>query len=307
MTRRLFGTDGIRGKANSHPMTTEIALALGKAAGHRFRRGSHRHRAVLGKDTRLSGYMLESALTAGLVSAGVDVVLTSPIPTPAVAFLTRTLRADIGVMISASHNPYYDNGIKLFGPDGFKLSDEIETEIERLMAENGSLELAAPERLGRATRLDDARGRYSENLKSSFPKGLQLDGLRIVVDCAHGAAYGIAPDLFWELGAEVVKIGANPDGFNINQGCGSMHPEALRDKIIETRADVGVALDGDADRLVLLDENGELIDGDQVLAIIATDWVREHRLTGRGIVATQMSNLGLEKYLEGRGLELVRT
>ncbi len=311
MTRRLFGTDGIRGKANTHPMTAEVALALGKAAGHRFRRGSHRHRAVIGKDTRLSGYMLEPALTAGLISAGVDVILIGPVPTPGVAFLTRSLRADIGVMISASHNPYYDNGIKLFGPDGFKLSDEIEDEIEAqidgLLSQNGNLSLAPPERLGRATRLDDARGRYSENLKSSFPKGLELDGLRIVVDCAHGAAYSIAPDLFWELGAEVIRIGTSPDGFNINQGCGSTHPEALRQKIIETRADLGVALDGDADRLVLLDEKGDIIDGDQVLAIIAADWARDQRLTGKGIVATQMSNLGLEKFLSGKGLELVRT
>ncbi len=306
MTRRLFGTDGIRGKANTHPMTAEVALALGKAAGHRFRRGAHRHRAVIGKDTRLSGYMLEPAIVAGLVSAGVDVVLVGPVPTPGVAFLTRTLRADIGLMISASHNPYYDNGIKLFGPDGFKLSDEIEAEIELLMAENGRLQLAAPERLGRATRLEDARGRYSENLKSSFPKGLELDGLRIVVDCAHGAAYGIAPDLLWELGAEVVRIGTAPDGFNINQGCGSTQPEALKAKIIETRADLGIALDGDADRLVLLDDKGDTIDGDQVLAIIARDWLKDARLRG-GVVATQMSNLGLETFLGGIGLTLKRT
>jgi phosphoglucosamine mutase len=307
MTRRLFGTDGIRGRANSHPMTADVALALGKAAGRLFQRGAHRHRVVIGKDTRLSGYMLEPALTAGLISSGMDVMLLGPMPTPAVAFLTRSLRADLGVMVSASHNPFEDNGIKLFGPDGYKLSDELELELERLIEVNGSHGLAAPAELGRAQRIDDARGRYVESLKSSFPKGLTLTGLKIVVDAAHGAAYHIAPELFWELGAEVVRIGTAPNGLNINEACGSTHPETLRAAVLEHGADLGIALDGDADRLVLVDEGGGIIDGDQVLALIAGRWLADGRLRGGAVVATLMSNWGLERHLAGLGLELRRT
>jgi phosphoglucosamine mutase len=307
MERRLFGTDGIRGLANTHPMTAEVALALGKAAGRRFRRGEHAHRVVIGKDTRLSGYMLEPALTAGFVSAGMSVMLVGPMPTPAVAFLTRSLRADLGVMISASHNPFHDNGIKLFGPDGYKLSDELEAEIEALMAASPANGLAAPAELGRARRIDDARGRYIENLKSSFPKGLTLAGLKIVVDSANGAAYHLAADLFYELGAEVVRLGIQPDGLNINQDCGSNEPEALRATVLREAADLGVALDGDADRVVLVDDRGHLIDGDQVLALIAQSWRAEQRLRGAAVVATVMSNLGLEHYLGGLGLALRRT
>ncbi|MCS6779760.1 MAG: phosphoglucosamine mutase [Geminicoccaceae bacterium] len=307
MRRKLFGTDGIRGTANSEPMTAETALRLGLAAGRRFRRGDHRHRVVIGKDTRLSGYLLEPALTAGFVSAGMDVILTGPMPTPAVAFLTRSLRADLGVMISASHNPFADNGIKLFGPDGFKLSDEIEAEIEQLMDENGGLGRVGPAELGRAQRIEDARGRYLESLKSSFPKGLTLQGVKLVVDCANGAAYHLASDLFWELGAEVVRIGCQPNGLNINAGCGSTDTAALRRAVLDHRADLGLALDGDADRLVLLDERGELVDGDQILAMIAREWAAEGRLARPGIVATVMSNLGLERYLAGLGLGLERT
>jgi phosphoglucosamine mutase len=307
MTRRLFGTDGIRGRANSHPMTADVALALGKAAGRLFRRGEHRHRVVIGKDTRLSGYMLEPALTAGLVSSGMDVMLLGPMPTPAVAFLTRSLRADLGVVVSASHNPFEDNGIKLFGPDGFKLSDELESELERLIEANGSQGLAAPAELGRAQRVHDARGRYVESLKSSFPKGLTLAGLKIVVDAANGAAYHIAPELLWELGADVVRIGTVPNGLNINEGCGSNHPETLRTAVLEHGAALGLALDGDADRLVLVDEQGRAIDGDQVLALIAQRWQGDGRLKGGGVVATLMSNWGLERHLSGLGLALHRT
>jgi phosphoglucosamine mutase len=288
-------------------MTADVALALGKAAGKLFRRGEHRHRVVIGKDTRLSGYMLEPALTAGFISAGMDVMLLGPMPTPGVAFLTRSLRADLGVMVSASHNPFEDNGIKLFGPDGYKLSDEIELGIERLIEANGSSGLAAPGDLGRATRIDDARGRYVENLKSSFPKRLSLAGLKIVVDCANGAAYRFAPDLFWELGAEVVELGTAPNGLNINEGCGSTHPEALRAAVLAHGAALGIALDGDADRVVMVDEQGRLIDGDQVLALIAGSWQTGGRLRGDGVVATLMSNLGLELWLKGRGLSLQRT
>ena len=307
MKRRLFGTDGIRGLANTYPMTAEVALALGKAAGQRFTRGGHRHRVVIGKDTRLSGYMLEPALTAGFVSAGMNVMLVGPMPTPAVAFLTRSLRADIGVMVSASHNPYHDNGIKLFGPDGFKLSDEIELEIETLMAASRADGLAAAADLGRAKRIDDARGRYIENVKSSFPRGLTLSGLKIVVDSANGAAYHLAADLFFELGAEVVRIGTEPNGLNINDGCGSTYPEALREVVLHERADLGVALDGDADRVVLIDDRGEIIDGDQLLALIASSWQADQRLRGEAVVATVMSNLGLERHLGGLGLMLHRT
>ncbi|MFO1035374.1 MAG: phosphoglucosamine mutase [Geminicoccaceae bacterium] len=305
--RRLFGTDGIRGTANSHPMTAEIALSLGMAAGRIFRRGDHRHRVVIGKDTRLSGYMLEPALTAGFVASGMNVMLVGPMPTPAVAFLTRSLRADLGVMISASHNPYEDNGIKLFGPDGYKLSDALELEIEAAMASGDGEGRAAAHDLGRAQRIDDARGRYMENLKASFPKGLTLDGLKLVVDAANGAAYHLAGDLFWELGAEVVRVGTSPNGFNINAECGSTYPQYLRERVLAEKADLGIALDGDADRVVLVDEKGNVVDGDQVLALIASSWHADGRVRGGAVVATLMSNLGLETFLKGLGLPLRRT
>ena len=307
MDRRLFGTDGIRGLANRHPMTAEVALALGKAAGRRFTRGGHRHSVIIGKDTRLSGYMLEPALTAGFISAGMNVMLVGPMPTPAVAFLTRSLRADLGVMVSASHNPYHDNGIKLFGPDGFKLSDEIEDEIEAMIAANSPEGLAAPADLGRARRLEDARGRYIESLKSSFPRGLTLNGLKLVVDSAHGAAYHLAGDLFYELGADVVRLGTEPNGLNINAGCGSNEPALLREAVLREGAHLGIALDGDADRLVVVDDRGNLIDGDQLLAVVAASWRADARVRGDGIVATVMSNLGLERHLAGLGLALHRT
>jgi len=305
--RHLFGTDGIRGTANQAPMDAATALRLGQAAGRFFNRGTHRHRVVIGKDTRLSGYMLEPALTAGFIGAGMDVVLVGPLPTPAIALLTRSLRADLGVMISASHNPFEDNGIKLFGPDGLKLSDAQEAEIEGLMAGDLSSALVAPSRLGRASRLEDAPGRYIEAAKASFPRRLTLEGLRIVVDCAHGAAYKVAPIVLWELGAEVVSIGVAPDGFNINKGCGSTAPAQLAELVRERRADLGIALDGDADRLVLVDERGNLVDGDQILALIADSWHAEGRLRGGAVVATVMSNMGLERHLKARGLELLRT
>ncbi len=306
-TRRLFGTDGIRGRANVAPMNADTGLRLGQAAGLMFQRGAHRHRVVIGKDTRLSGYLLEPAITAGFIGAGVDVMLVGPLPTPAIAMLTRSLRADLGVMISASHNSYEDNGIKLFGPDGFKLSDAEEAEIEALMATDLSARLAPPSRLGRAARLDDAHGRYVEAAKATFPRGLRLDGLRIVIDCAHGAAYRVAPDVLWELGATIVKVGVAPDGFNINKGCGSTVPETLCSQVIEHGADLGIALDGDADRLLLADEKGALIDGDQILALIARSWTRTARLRGGGVVATVMSNLGLERSVAELGVQLHRT
>ncbi|MDB5314366.1 MAG: phosphoglucosamine mutase [Rhodospirillales bacterium] len=305
--RRLFGTDGIRGTANRAPMDAATALRLGQAAGQFFNRGSHRHRVVIGKDTRLSGYMLEPALTAGFIGAGMDVVLVGPLPTPAIALLTRSLRADLGVMISASHNPYEDNGIKLFGPDGLKLSDRQETEIEALMGGDLTAALAAPSRLGRASRLEDAPGRYIEAAKASFPKRLSLDRLRIVVDCAHGAAYKVAPTVLWELGAEVVPLGVNPDGMNINKGCGSTAPDILAEVVRERRADLGIALDGDADRLVLVDEGGRVVDGDQILALIARSWAAQGRLIGGAVVATVMSNMGLARFLKARNLDLLRT
>ncbi len=305
--RRLFGTDGIRGTANVAPMTAEIALRLGQAAGVVFTRGDHRHRVVIGKDTRLSGYLIEPALTAGFIGAGMDVVLVGPLPTPAIAMLTRSLRADLGVMISASHNPYQDNGIKLFDPDGYKLSDATEMEIEALMARDLAAQMAAPDHLGRASRLEDASGRYIEAAKASFPRGLRLDGLKIVLDCAHGAAYRVAPTVLWELGAQVVPLGVAPNGFNINQGCGSTDPALLCARVREEGADLGIALDGDADRLVLADERGRLIDGDQILALIARRWRDAGQLVGGGIVATVMSNLGLERFLVGLGLALHRT
>ena len=305
--RRLFGTDGIRGTANIEPMTAETALRLGQAAGLLFTRGPHRHQVVIGKDTRLSGYLLEPALVAGFIGAGMDVTLVGPLPTPAIAMLTRSMRCDLGVMLSASHNPFEDNGIKLFGPDGFKLSDATETEIEALMANGVSDRLAGPEKLGRAVRLEDAGGRYIEAAKGSFPRGLRLDGLRIVVDCAHGAAYRVAPTVLWELGAEVISVGVSPDGFNINRGCGSTSPSFLSSEVRRHGAHLGVALDGDADRLILCDEAGQVIDGDQVLALIARSWGDAGRLAGGGVVATVMSNLGLERFLQGRGLALHRT
>lgn len=305
--RRLFGTDGIRGVANRAPMDASTALRLGQAAGRFFNRGSHRHRVVIGKDTRLSGYMLEPALTAGFVGAGMDVVLVGPLPTPAIAMLTRSLRADLGVMISASHNPFEDNGIKLFGPDGLKLSDAEEAEIEALMAGDLSAQLVAPSRLGRASRLEDAAGRYIEAVKASFPKGRSLSGMRIVVDCAHGAAYRVAPTVLWELGAEVVPLGVAPDGFNINRECGSTAPTRMAELVRERRADLGIALDGDADRLVLADEKGQIVDGDQILAVVAASWAAQGRLRGDAVVATVMSNLGLERFLHSTGLKLLRT
>ena len=305
--RRLFGTDGIRGVANRAPMDAATALRLGQAAGRFFNRGQHRHRVVIGKDTRLSGYMLEPALTAGFVGAGMDVILVGPLPTPAIALLTRSLRADLGVMISASHNSYEDNGIKLFGPDGLKLSDEQEIAIEALMEGDLTPALAAPGKLGRASRLEGAPGRYIEAVKASFPRGRSLEGLRIVVDCAHGAAYRVAPTVLWELGAEVVSVGVAPDGFNINDGCGSTAPGQLAALVRERRADLGIALDGDADRVVLVDETGSVVDGDQILAAVADSWAAAGRLKGDGVVATVMSNLGLERFLEGKGLTLHRT
>ena len=307
MHRKLFGTDGIRGRANTGAMSPETALRVGLAAGLQFVRGEHRHQVIIGKDTRLSGYMLEPALVAGFTSAGMDVLLVGPLPTPAIAMLTRSMRADLGVMISASHNAFEDNGIKLFGPDGFKLSDDTEIAIERLMQTDLSARLAAPMKLGRARRLEDAAGRYIESAKASFPRRLTLDGLRIVVDCAHGAAYRVAPTVLAELGAIVIPVGVSPDGFNINRECGSTQPAQLCAAVLEHGADLGIALDGDADRVLLADERGQLIDGDQVLALIAQSWAREGRLRGGGVVATVMSNLGLERFLGGHGLALERT
>ena len=308
MVRKYFGTDGIRGLANTPPMTAEIALKVGMAAGKMLsRNGSHRHRAVIGKDTRLSGYMIENALMSGFTAVGVDVFQLGPMPTPAVAMLTRSLRADIGVMISASHNPFADNGIKLFDSNGFKLSDEIELEIETLI-DTPSSELIVPSpAIGRATRIESAQARYIEFAKRTLPKNLRLDGLRIVIDCANGAGYKVAPQALWELGAEVIRIGVDPNGLNINEKCGSTAPETLQDKVRELRADIGIALDGDADRVVLVDEKGHLVDGDQLLAVIAESWRRRGRLMGDGVVATVMSNLGLERYLTTLGLGLIRT
>ena len=306
MARKLFGTDGIRGFANRFPMTAEVALKAGMAAGRIFTRGDHRHRVVIGKDTRLSGYMIESALVAGFTSVGMDVFQFGPLPTPAVAMLTRSLRADLGVMISASHNHYRDNGIKLFGPDGYKLSDERELEIETLMDNGFDDGLAEPEAIGRAKRIDDAQARYIEFAKRTFPKNLRLEGLRIVVDCANGAAYRVAPSVLWELGAEIIAIGVEPNGTNINQDCGSTCPEALTAKVRETRADFGIALDGDADRVCMCDEQGNVIDGDQILALIARSWSKSGDLKGGGVVGTVMSNVALDRYLSGLGLRLGR-
>jgi phosphoglucosamine mutase len=305
MTRRFFGTDGIRGTTNVEPMTAQTALCVGMAAGAHFLRGNHRHRVVIGKDTRLSGYMMESAMVAGFTSVGMDVVLLGPMPTPAVAMLTRSLRADLGVMISASHNPFADNGIKLFGPDGYKLSDEDEEAIERRLGDGPKL--AQPGEIGRARRIDDARGRYVHFAKATFPEHLRLDGLKVVVDCANGAAYQVAPEALWELGAEVVPLGIAPDGLNINDGCGSTHPEALQETVIASGADIGLALDGDADRLIVSDEKGNLVDGDQLMALIALGLRQRGELSGDAVVATVMSNLGLERKLGESGLKLVRT
>ena len=307
MEKSLFGTDGIRGTANCEPMTAETALKVGMAAGLHFRRGQHRHRVLIGKDTRLSGYMLEPALTAGFISMGMDVILVGPLPTPAVAMLTRSMRCDIGVMLSASHNPFQDNGIKLFGPDGHKLSDEVEAAIESHLLNGISDHLVAPSDLGRARRLEDVRGRYTEFVKHTFPKGLTLSGMRIVVDCANGAAYRVAPEVLWELGAEVVPIGDQPDGYNINLDCGSTATRAMCQKVIEYRADLGIALDGDADRVLIADEKGNLIDGDQLMAVIADHWSANGMLRGGGVVATVMSNLGLERHLANRSMRLHRT
>lgn len=305
--KRLFGTDGIRGTANQTPMTVETAQRLGQAAGLRFTRGDHRHSVLVGKDTRLSGYMIESAMVSGFLSAGMDVTFVGPLPTPAIAMLTRSLRADLGVMISASHNPFEDNGIKLFGPDGFKLSDVDEHEIEDLMESDLTGRLAAPDKIGRASRLNDAAGRYIEHAKASFPRKIRLDGMKIVIDCANGSAYRVAPTALWELGAEVIRIGCTPDGVNINEQCGSTYPETLCAAVRQHKAHLGIALDGDADRVLIADETGHLIDGDQILALIAQSWNREHRLEGGGIVATVMSNMGLERFLNDLNIGLERT
>ncbi|AWN55113.1 phosphoglucosamine mutase [Methylobacterium sp. 17Sr1-1] len=304
--RKYFGTDGIRGRANG-VITPELALKVGQAAGLVFQRGDHRHRVVIGKDTRLSGYMIETALIAGFTSVGMDVLQLGPMPTPAVAMLTRSMRADIGVMISASHNPFEDNGIKLFGPDGFKLSDEVEREIERLIDSSLHTRLAGSNDLGRAKRIESVHARYIEFAKRTLPRTLTLDGLRVVVDCANGAAYRVAPETLWELGAEVIAIGTEPDGFNINRDVGSTAPEALVAKVRELRADIGIALDGDADRVLVVDEKGQRVDGDQLMAVVARSWQEDDRLSKNGIVATIMSNLGLERYLGGLGLGMVRT
>jgi phosphoglucosamine mutase len=304
MPRKYFGTDGIRGRANGI-ITADLALRVGQAAGVAFQRGDHRHRVVIGKDTRLSGYMIESALQAGFTSVGIDVLLLGPMPTPAVAMLTRSMRADLGVMISASHNPYDDNGIKLFGPDGYKLSDDVELEIERLIDSDLAKKLAKSAALGRAKRVEAAE-RYIEFAKRTLPRNLSLEGLRVVVDCANGAAYRVIPEALWELGAEVIAIGVEPDGFNINRDCGSTAPDTLRHKVLELRADIGIALDGDADRVVLVDELGHLVDGDQLLAVIAESWQKEGRLAKPGIVTTVMSNFGLERHLATLGIKMLR-
>jgi len=305
MTRKFFGTDGIRGTTNIEPMTAETALRVGQAAGTHFLRGDHRHRVVIGKDTRLSGYMMESAMVAGFTSVGMDVVLLGPMPTPAVAMLTRSMRADLGVMISASHNPFADNGIKLFGPDGYKLSDDDERAIERRLEKEPKL--AKSELIGRARRIDDARGRDIHFAKSTFPEHLRLDGLKVVLDCANGAAYHVAPEALWELGAEVIPIGVTPNGLNINEECGSTKPQLLQETVVASGADIGIALDGDADRLMVVDETGAIIDGDQLMALIALGLHARGELKGDAVVATVMSNLGLERKLADAGLKLKRT
>ena len=306
MSRKLFGTDGVRGTANTYPMTAEMALRLGAAAGRFFRTdGRNGHRVVIGKDTRLSGYMLENALTAGLTSTGMNVLLLGPVPTPGVGFLTRSMRADLGIMISASHNPAHDNGIKFFGPDGFKLSDEAESEIEAIL--DGDITLAQPANIGRAKRIDDGLGRYVEYAKTTFPARGALSGLKVVVDCANGAAYKAAPEVLWELGAEVIPVGVAPNGFNINDKCGSTYTSTAAEAVVAHGADLGISLDGDADRVMILDENGLVADGDQIMALFAARWAEAERLKGGALVATVMSNLGLERFLTGRGLRLERT
>lgn len=307
MARKLFGTDGVRGTANIHPMTAEMALRIGAAVGRYFRRDGGRavHRVVIGKDTRLSGYMFENALTAGLTSTGMNVLLLGPVPTPAVGLLTPSMRADLGVMISASHNPASDNGIKFFGPDGFKLSDDVELEIERLIEQG--VAPASAQNIGRAKRIDDGRFRYAERVKSTFPSGMRLNGVKVVIDCANGAAYRTAPEVLWELGADVIPVGVAPDGRNINQNCGSTHPRVAVETVISHGADLGICLDGDADRVILIDETGQVADGDQIMALLAARWAEEGRLNGNALVATVMSNLGLERFLEARVLRLERT
>lgn len=305
--RRIFGTDGVRGLANAGALTPEGMMRLGKAVGQVFKNGTHRHRVVIGKDTRLSGYMIEPALTAGFAASGMDVFLLGPLPTPAMAMLTRSMRADLGVMISASHNPYHDNGVKFFGPNGFKLSDETEAEIERLMEDAPDAGLVGAADLGRVKRIDDAGARYIEFAKSTFPRSLSLEGLRIVIDCANGAGYKVAPTVLWELGADVKTIGVEPNGFNINRQCGSTSTKAMREAVLEYRADIGIALDGDADRVIICDEKGNIIDGDQIIALIAKSWMKSGKLQGGGVVSTVMANLGLEKFLEQQDMSLVRT
>jgi len=306
MSRKYFGTDGVRGTANQYPMTADMALKLGAAVGRYFRNdGDNQHRVVIGKDTRLSGYMFESALTAGLTSTGMNVLLLGPIPTPAVGMLTKSMRADLGVMISASHNPAIDNGIKFFGPDGFKLSDEAELEIERLVLEG--VEPVQPQNIGRAKRIDDGRFRYIERVKNSLPKGLPFKGLKVVIDCANGAAHKAAPEALWELGAEVISIGVNPNGLNINENCGSTHTQTAAEAVVAHGADVGISLDGDADRVMVIDEKGNVADGDQLMALLACRWAEAGKLSGGALVATVMSNLGLERHLESKGLHLERT
>jgi phosphoglucosamine mutase len=305
VTRSYFGTDGIRGRTNQPPMTAEVAMKVGQAAGAHFLRGDHKHRVVIGKDTRLSGYMMESALVAGFTSVGMDVIMVGPMPTPGIAMLTHSMRADLGVMISASHNPFYDNGIKLFGPDGYKLSDDDEAAIEALLQEPPRL--AVSENIGRARRVEDARGRYIHAAKMTFPSDLRLDGLKIVIDCANGAAYQVAPSVLWELGADVITVGVEPNGLNINDQCGSTYTDALCERVVAEGAHIGLALDGDADRLIVADEKGRVVDGDQLMALIGTEWQRRGKLKGGGIVATVMSNLGLEKFLESKGLALERS
>ena len=306
MVRKLFGTDGVRGTANVHPMTADMALRIGAAVGRHFRRDSKGvHRVVIGKDTRLSGYMFENALTAGLTSTGMNVLLLGPVPTPAVGLLTPSMRADLGIMISASHNPAADNGIKFFGPDGFKLSDADEAEIEALI--DAGVDPAQAGNIGRAKRIDDGRFRYQERVKSTFPAGMRLDGLKVVVDCANGAAYKAAPEVLWELGAEVIPLGTTPDGININEGCGSTHPQLAAAAVVAHGAHIGICLDGDADRVILIDENGQVADGDQIMALMAARWAEEDKLRDGVLVATVMSNLGLERFLDGRGLRLERT
>ncbi len=305
--RKIFGTDGVRGLANAGAMTPDRILALGMAAGRYFRNGEHRHRVVIGKDTRLSGYMIEPALTAGFAASGMDVFLLGPLPTPAMAMLTRSLRADLGVMISASHNPYQDNGVKFFGPDGYKLSDEAELQIERLMSDPANEGLAPAADLGRVKRIDDAGARYIEFAKNAFPRGLSLEGLRVVIDCANGAGYKVAPTVLWELGADVIKHGVEPNGFNINHDCGSTSTKSMQRMVVDYRADIGIALDGDADRVIISDEKGRIVDGDQILALITSHLKERGELSGGGVVSTVMANFGLEQYLKREGLALERT